>query len=79
MFRIHDVLIRILGSVHWIKNLDIDPDPDPALLSGFQDAKIFFFFSVILLFIVLTVDTFTSVFKDNKSLKSQISRNQGIF
>jgi hypothetical protein len=54
MFRIDDImrLIRILGSIQWIKDqdpdlvLDLDPPPDlapdPALFvsgSGFQDAN----------------------------------------
>jgi hypothetical protein len=40
LFRSRDILIRIriLGSAHWIT--DLDPDPDPALFgSGFQVAK----------------------------------------
>jgi hypothetical protein len=32
--------IRILGSVHWITDPDLDLDPDPALFfNGFQGAK----------------------------------------
>jgi hypothetical protein len=34
--------IRILGSVHWITDLDLDPDPDSALaffINGFDEAN----------------------------------------
>jgi hypothetical protein len=49
-----------------------DPAPDPALfVSGFKmQQKIRFVPSICLL---LTVGTFTSVFKDNNSLRSQIT------
>ncbi len=75
-------LIRILKSIQWITDQDpdlvqdLDPPPDlatdPALfVSGFQDAnkksafyKVFFFANYL-----GTVGTFTTVFKDIKSLR----------
>ena len=60
MFRIRDILsqirIRILGSARWIT----DPNPENSL-SGFQNKFDISFFPE---------GTFTSAFKDNKSLRS---------
>ncbi len=73
VFQIPDILIRIriLGSVHWIT------DSDPALfVSGFQDANKNNFFCKFFAYYLGT--TFTSVFNDNKTLRSQKkSWNQG--
>jgi hypothetical protein len=50
-------LIRILGSVHWLTDPDLEPDPDPDLfVSGC-------FFAYYLLHCNLKYRTFTSVFK----------------
>jgi hypothetical protein len=69
-----NVLIRILGSVHWM-------DKESGYRSGscsLQDANKnkFFFLSYFAFYRTTIVDTFTSFFKDNKSLKSQNSINQ---
>jgi hypothetical protein len=62
VFGIHDILIRILGSVFWITN------PDSSLFcSKFKDANKI---EVILLISSCTVGTLTSVLKDNVSLRS---------
>ncbi len=62
---IRDVLIRILIliPVHWFTDLDMDP---ALFLSGFQDANKFFS----LLYSMVGTSTFTSVYKDNKLVKS---------
>jgi hypothetical protein len=73
--------IRILGSLHWITDLDLDLEPDHALfVSGFHEIKkkyfIFFAYGIITdlrLRIYGTYDnigTFTSVFKDKMNLKN---------
>ncbi len=63
-------------------HFDTDPDPDPYLHwftdpdpefcgSGFQDAnKNYFFRSLSLVCLLLTIGSLTSVFKDNMSLRS---------
>ncbi len=71
-------LIRILGSIQWITDqapdlvLDLDPPPDPAFfVSGFQDAnKKSAFYKVFFTYYLGTVGTFTTTFKDKKSLRS---------
>ncbi len=56
------IWIRIVGSVHWMT------DPDPALfVRGFRDGNKKFVFFILDFFIVCT---FTTVFKDSKSLRS---------
>ncbi len=68
MYRIRDILkrtrIRILGSVHWVTDPgpELAPDPDTAIF-----ARVFFAYKV------LTVGTFTSIFKDNKSLSTVVT------
>jgi hypothetical protein len=56
-----------------------DPDPDSALfVSDFQDAKKKMSFFPNLFCLLLSVGTFTSVFKDKKIIKKSLnSRNQG--
>jgi hypothetical protein len=58
---------RILESVHWITERDLTQDPDANFfVSGFQETNKKSVFSEIF----LLEDTFASVFKDNKSLRS---------
>ncbi len=73
MFRLLDILKRIwiLGSPHWITDLD----PDPALLVSTVAFKVITknnFFCLLLI-----IGTFTSVFKDNKSIRSHKTCNDG--
>jgi hypothetical protein len=60
VFRIRDIVrrIRILGSVHWIRDRDLDLDldpgsaPDPSLfVSGFHETNEVLFSKVFFLFI----------------------------
>jgi hypothetical protein len=69
--------IRILGSVHWITDKDFDQDLDPILillspqwLSRCQQKLSFF------AYYLLIEATFTSVFKDNKSLRSHALKSR---
>jgi hypothetical protein len=60
--------------MHWIT----DPVSDPALsVGGFQDAKKGFFSKLFSL--LLSVDAFTSAFKDNKELTSHKTDEIKIF
>ncbi len=63
-----DLDSRIQGSVHCINY----PGLDPALIfSGVQDANKKLFFSLVFFCLLLTVGVFTSVFKEDNSLRSQ--------
>jgi hypothetical protein len=67
VFLIHDILVRIRtpGSVDLLTNQDLASAPDPVLsFSYFQNATKKYFF-----FLILSVGTFTSVFKGKRSLK----------